>query len=119
MRRTPSFSVSPPLSFSAPPREQSAASVSRGSYFFRQRFDVFHRDDASDVGVGGGAFDHRGKNLAAELDELGHARLGHGGDALAPADHAGHLLDEEAAYLVRLADRGGSDVGVERDSRVG
>ena len=49
---------------------------------------------------GSDALDHRPEHLAAELDEFLDAGLGHVGDALAPADHAGHLLDEQAADRV-------------------
>ena len=82
---------------------------------FAARFDVLDRDHARHLGVGRDALDHRAEHLAADLDELLDPGRGHVGDAFAPADHAGDLLDQLVARsrpgsLARL----GGDVGVER-----
>ena len=42
------------------------------------------------------------KHLAADLDEFLDARIDHVGDALAPADHAGDLLDQLIADRVGI-----------------
>ena len=67
---------------------------------------------------GSDALDHRAEHLAAELDELLDAGFAHVGDAFAPADHAGDLLDQEVADGVGIAFRLRRDVGEERHARI-
>src|SRR6185437_4275516 len=69
----------------------------------RQRFDILNRDDAGDLRVGNDAFDHRTEHLAADLDEVVDARVGHVRHALAPPDHACNLLDEMVSNDVGIA----------------
>ena len=54
------------------------------------------------------------EHLAAELDELVDAGLRHVRDALAPADHSGHLLDQLVADRVGIGLRLRGDIGEHR-----
>ena len=65
--------------------------------------------------VGDGALRHAGEHAArAELDEVGHARIGEGEEAVLPAHGAGQLRREQARPLVALVVGEGVDVGDDR-----
>ncbi len=59
-----------------------------------QSVDILWRDDARRPRIRRDALDHRREHLAAEFDEMTDSGRGHRLDALAPADHAGDLLEQ-------------------------
>ena len=83
-----------------------------------QRFDLGRGADRTRRQFAVDALDQPGEHAAgADLDDLLDLVLLEQQHGLAPAHHAGHLLDEQLADFVGIAGRRGGDVGDDRDAR--
>jgi len=83
-------------------REDPGAAVALTEYLnfhgsrqlFGSRLNILDRHHANYLHFRRDALDHGSKHLAAQLDEILDPRRSHVGNAFAPADHAGDLLDQ-------------------------